>query len=289
MKSEVVEVDGYKIMTYSEGDSDQTLLLIHGGPGCPCNYLRDAHLHFAESGYRVVTWDQLGGGESERATDRNLFQLSRFVEEVEAVRVALKLGKVHLLGQSWGGVLGLEYCFKYIQNVKTFIAVSTAFDLPRMQRGFERKKLALGEQVYTMMAAREAEGTTDHPEYQAAITLLRYRHFCRLDQWPESLEYSMKNIATPVFSTMFGPYFFNCTGNIRGFNRMDDLSEIEIPVFIVHGEHDYIIPELACIARDNFPNAELMMIRGGSHTSFIEKPQQYTEGVLSFLSKHNGC
>lgn len=282
-----IKVDGYEVMTYSYGNSDNVLLLVHGGPGCPSNYLQDSHKHFVDLGYRVVTWDQLGCGESDKPNDSFLWHLPRFVEEVETVRHALALGKVNLLGQSWGGVLGLEYCLTYPSNILTFTAADTAFDLPRMQRGFERKKLALGEETCTMMAMREAEGTTDHPEYQAAVTLLMYRHMCRMEKWPEAVTYSLNNIAQPVFSQMFGPYFFNCTGNIKNFNRFEQLSTLNIPTLLIHGEHDYILPDLASIARDYLPCAELALLRDCSHMPFYEKPEEYTKALLNFLQKHN--
>ena len=110
---------------------------------------------------------------------------------------------------------------------------------------------------------------------------------CRLEQWPKSVTASLEGIAQPVFSKMFGPYFFNCTGNIRDYNRIDDLHQIKIPVLIVHGEHDYAIPEIACMARDNLPHAELAMLQGCSHMPFYEKPNLYTQKILAFLSKYH--
>lgn len=287
MDAKKIPIGQHNIMTYSCGEGDNVLLLIHGGPGCPSNYLQDSHKHFSNYGYRVVTWDQLGCGASDKPNDSSLWQLSRFVEEVEVVRHSLNLGRINVLGQSWGGVLGLEYCFQFPQNSVSFIAADTAFDLPRMQRGFERKKLALGEETFTMMALREAEGTTEHPEYQAAVTLLMHRHMCRTEKWPEAVSFSLDNIAEPVFSQMFGSYFFNCTGNIKNYNRLEDLHKLQAPTLIVHGEHDYIISELAYMARDHLSNAELSIFRGCSHMPFYENPDQYTQTVLNFLNRHN--
>lgn len=285
MRREKVAVSGHNVMTYTIGEGDNVLLLLHGGPGCPCNYLRDSHSVFAEHGYKVVTWDQLGCGESDTPNNETLWTIERFVKEVETVRKTLNLGEVHLLGQSWGGVLGLEYCFEYTSNVKTFIAANTAFDLSIMQRGFERYKMALGEETFAMMSMREADGTTQHPEYQAAITLLMYRHICRNETWPDSVKFSMENIAEDVFGTIFGKYFFNCTGNIRDYNRMDELHKLNIPVLLVHGKYDEITPELACIARDRLKNAELVLFRNSSHMPFIEETEKYVNTVCNFLKK----
>ncbi len=279
-----IPVHSHKVATFSEGEGEAVLLL-HGGPGFPSNYLVDTHSFLVEAGYRIVTWDQLGCGESDKPNDPALWNLPRFVEEVETVREALNLGPVYLLGQSWGGVLGLEYCLTYPDKVKAFIAADTAFDLIQMQRGFERKKLSLGEETCTMMARREAEGTIQHPEYLAAQTLLMYRHMCRAEKWPEVLNYCFANIAKPVMSKMFGPHFFNCTGNIRNYNRMDQLPDMQIHTLIIHGEHDYILPEIATKACDLLPNGELVLLRHCSHLPFYEDPQAYNQAVLNFLTR----
>jgi proline iminopeptidase len=279
-----VDVDGNQVMTFSAGDGPRTLLMAHGGPGCPSRYLRDSHHALVERGLRLVTWDQLGCGESDRPTNPHLWNLERFVTEMETVRSAFDLETVDILGQSWGGVLGLEYVLRHPDRVNSFIAADAAFDLPRMQAGFDRAKAALGAETVTMMARHEAEGTTDHPEYQAAVTMLMYRHVCRLHPWPESLTWCMANLGEDVFTTMFGPYFFQCTGTLRNWDRMDDLPEIRTRVLLVHGEHDYIVPELAAMARDRIPDAELAFFPGCSHMPFFEAPQRYIDTVADFLS-----
>jgi proline iminopeptidase len=134
-----------------------------------------------------------------------------------------------------------------------------------------------------MMARYEAMGMLDHPEYKAAIALLMYRHICRIHPWPASLEWCMQHLGTDIFSSMFGPFFFQCTGSIRDWSRMDALSELDIPVLLVHGEHDYIAPELANMARELLPNGKLAFFPGCSHMPFFEDPDGYILAVSSFL------
>ena len=98
-----VKIGKHKVVTYSYGDGKEILFLLNGGPGLPCNYLRDPLLRMVDAGYRVVTYDQLGTGESDKPKDTSLWTIGRYVEEVETVRQALGLGKIHLLGHSWGG------------------------------------------------------------------------------------------------------------------------------------------------------------------------------------------
>jgi proline iminopeptidase len=281
-----VPVSGHDIMTFSAGSGPHTLLMVHGGPGCPSRYLRDSHEGLVERGFRLVTWDQLGCGESACDGEPSLWRLDRFVEEVEAVRDGLDLGDVHILGQSWGGVLGLEYLLSHPGSVRTFIAANTAFDLPAMELGFRRRKQDLGEETCRMMARHEAMGTVGHPEYQAVVTLLMYRHMCRLAVWPDSLQWCMQNLGTQSFAAMFGPYFFQCTGNIRNWNRMDALASVAKPVLLITGEHDYIEPELATRARDLLPSAQLAFFEGCSHMPFFEAPEHYTDTVARFLREN---
>jgi proline iminopeptidase len=98
-------IDGHNVLAYSFGTGPEVLFCMSGGPGAPCDYVRDSHSHLADHGYRVVIHDQLGTGASDRPKDKTLWRVERFVAEVETVRTALGLGKVHLLGQSWGGML----------------------------------------------------------------------------------------------------------------------------------------------------------------------------------------
>ena len=127
MRRKRIAVDGYKVPTYTEGSGNHVLLVVHGGPGVPCSYVRDAHLRYAKQGFRVVSWDQLGCGESDRPDDPSLWQIPRFVEELETVRTTLGLGKIYLLGNSWGGMLATEYC---LEGLLPLLPVTPDVDRP---------------------------------------------------------------------------------------------------------------------------------------------------------------
>ena len=139
-----VQVDGYKVVTYSYGTGDNVLLLLNGGPGLPCDYLRDPHIPLAHEGYRIVAFDQLGCGNSDRPEDPALWNISRYVEEVETVRKALDLDHVHLLGQSWGGWLSIEYALTYPNAIRSLILANTCGDLPHLTTELNRMRDALG-------------------------------------------------------------------------------------------------------------------------------------------------
>jgi proline iminopeptidase len=283
MERRRVKVGDYEVMTYSEGTGDRVLLVLHGGPGVPCDYVRDAHLAYAQKGYRVVSWDQLGCGESDQPNDASLWNVPRYVDEVEAVRATLDLGQVLLLGHSWGGTLGLEYCLAYPQNVKAFVAVTIAFDQPLLQQGYIRIKQNLGAETIRMLALRETEGSTDHPEYQAAMTILNYRHTCRVEKWPDPVVKSMRTIGRGPWRTMFGPHSFNCTGNLRNYNRNDHLHRLKAPVLILASEHDYILPEYVNMSAQYIPDSKCIIFRNCAHMPFWEDPDTYHRTVSAFL------
>jgi len=175
-----IDVGPGEVVAYDFGAGEDVILLLNGGPGLPCDYLRDSHSCLIDDGYRVVAFDQLGTGRSDRPTDPALWTITRYVEEVETVRRALDLGRVHLIGQSWGGWLGIEYALTHPGALRTLVLENTAADIPHLVSELERLRGALGPETVAMMQRHEAEGTLDHPEYQAAITILNYRHVCRL-------------------------------------------------------------------------------------------------------------
>ncbi|HEV2613939.1 MAG TPA: proline iminopeptidase-family hydrolase [Gammaproteobacteria bacterium] len=282
MQQQLISVNGFNIMTFHCGEGDEGLLLLSGGPGFPSNYFHESHAHYAKLGLKVVTWDTLGCGLSDKPEDVSLWTMPRFIEEIEAVREYYKLKKIHLLGQSWGGILGLEYLLAYPHYVKSFIIASSTFNVPLTQRGFERHKLALGAETVRMMAKREAEGTTDHPEYQAVVMLLAHRHLCRLEKWPECYLASITIGQSPM-STVSGKHFLNLTGWLRDYDRTADLPKVTQPCLILHGEYDAIIAENAVLSRDYLPNAELHILKNCSHTTFLEDPETYHRIVNKFL------
>src|SRR5262252_7243858 len=154
-----VKVDGHEVVTYSYGDSNaEVLFLLNGGPGLPSDYLREPLLRMVKEGYRVVTYDQLGCGKSDRPTDPGLWTIGRYVEEVEAVREALGGGRVHLLGHSWGGWLGIEYAITHPDRLKSCIFSSTGAHMPAHLAELRRLLGDFGAETLTMVDRLEAAG-----------------------------------------------------------------------------------------------------------------------------------
>jgi len=281
-----VPVDGYTVVTYDYGDSDEILFCLNGGPGLPCDYVRDSHRVMADRGYRVVVHDQLGTGASDRPSDRRLWTIERYVAEVETVRQALGLGRVHLLGQSWGTWLGLDYCLTHPEAIKTFTFANGTAEIALHLQDLARLRAALGAETVAMMAKHEAEGTIDHPEYLGAIAILNYRHVCRLETWPDSLNRSLAGINMEIYGTMWGPNEFTCTGPLQHWNRVPDLHRLKAACLVMCGMHDELTPDSAARIQRGLPDARLKVFKNSSHMPFFEEPDAYFSVLGEFLDSH---
>ncbi len=284
-----IAVDGYRVRAYSFGSGDNVVFCLNGGPGLPCDYLREAHSCLIDQGYRVVAFDQLGTGASDRPEDPALWTIGRYVEETETVRKALGLGKVHMLGHSWGGWLAIDYALAYPQNLKTLILEDTVADMPHLVTELERLRAALGPETVAMMQKHEAQGTLDHPEYLAAITILNYRHVCRLSEWPAPVNRSLGDWNMGPYGTMQGPNEFLYTGNLKDWNRVPDLPGITVPVLITCGAHDELTPACALRMKLGLPDAELKVFPNASHMPFYEQPEAYYPALIDFLARRGAA
>ncbi|WP_051330173.1 proline iminopeptidase-family hydrolase [Niveispirillum irakense] len=276
--------EGHEVVAYLHGEGDRTLFLANGGPGLPNRYLREPHLRLAEKGYRIVGWDQLGCGASDRPTDPGLWTLERYVDEAEQVRRALDLGPVDFLGHSWGTWLGTEYCLTYPEAVRSYIIADGACDIPHLVGELNRLRLALGSETVTMMVAHEAAGTLDHPEYQAAVTLLNYRHVCRLRTWPEPLTASLADWNMGPYVTMQGPNEFTYTGNMKDWNRVPTMGSIKVPCLVLAGAHDELTPACSLRMHMALPDSRIRIFENSSHMPFYEESDAYFTELEAFLA-----
>ena len=278
-----IPVHGHQVVAYSFGSGDEILFCLNGGPGLPCDYVRDAHSRLADTGYRVVCFDQLGCGASDRPTDAAFWTLERYVEEVEIVRTTLKLGKVHLLGQSWGTWLGIEYALTHPAAFKTLILADGAANIPHLVSELERLRAALGSETVTMMQRHEAEGTIEHPEYKGAIDILNYRHVCRLQTWPPAVLRSLSDWNMGPYTAIQGPNEFCYTGSIKDWNRVPDLHRITQPSLVLCGLHDELTPACSRLIHEQLPNSAIKVFPNSSHMPFWEEPEAYFKTLQAFL------
>jgi proline-specific peptidase len=279
-----VDVGDGRVWYESAGEGPRTLLLLHGGPGAPSDYLVPLMV-LAEDGYRVVRYDQLGSRRSDKPDDTSLWRVDRFVAEVEMVRRALGLGRMHLLGQSWGSFLALEYALHHQANLMSLTLASGAASTTECVAGMNAWREQLPEETKATLARYEATEDYQNPEYLAAIDVLLHRHLCRLEPWPEVLGECMANLALPVYRTMWGPNEFTCTGTLWEWDRTDRLGEIRVPTLITVGRYDEVSPSCAETMRRGIPGSQLALFEESSHSSHLEEPELYLRVLRAFLAR----
>jgi proline iminopeptidase len=260
------------------------LLLVHGGPGCPSDYLEP---FLALAGERpVVLYDQLGCGRSDKpAGHGNLWVTEYFVGELGKVRQALKLEVVHLYGHSWGSQIAVDYALTRPEGVMSYVLADPPLCIPRFLADLARYRQDLPEEVRGALDRHEAAGTTDSEEYRAATRAFYERHFCRRLPWPEPVQRAMAGSNDDVYLAMWGPSEFHMTGVLKDYDRSARLHEIDGPVLFLCGRYDEATPETTAWYQSLVPGAELAVIEDASHTPHVEQPEATLAAVRSFLHR----
>lgn len=276
---------GHWIWYRRVGDSGGTpLLTLHGGPGSGHDYLES--LEKLAGDHPVIFYDQLGCGKSDQPNDASLWQLERFITELDEIRNSLNLKHVHLFGQSWGGLLAIEYMLAQPQGVASLILADSYASMPQLAQEVNRLRSKLPAKTQETLARFEAKGDFHHPEYRAAVIEFYNRYVCRLPTKPDCLFRTTANLENnPVYETMNGPNELVVTGNLREWDRTNRLSEISIPSLILAGRHDEASPACAETLHCGIAGSQLEIFENSSHIPHIEEESKYLEVVSRFLSR----
>ncbi len=284
MSEGYIDVPGGRVWYRDVGEGDGTpLLCLHGGPGSTHHNLES--LEALADRRRVIFYDQLGCGNSDRPDNPALWTVDRFVEELAQVRAALQLDRLHLFGSSWGGMLAMQYVLDRRPELQSLILCGSPASMPRWAADCEE---LLGQQpaeVSKVIRDHEAGGFTACPEYQAAILGFYREHFCRLNPWPAGLERSFAGVGHVVYHTMNGPSEFTVTGTLKDWDVMDRLGDIKVPTLLVGGRYDECRPAHLEEMRRRIPGSRLAIIEDASHLCFAEQPAEFSTIINSFLDR----
>ena len=265
------------------------LLLLNGGPGATHEYFECMESFLPGEGIEFIYYDQLGTGNSDNPDDTALWDLPRFVEEVEQVRQALKLDKdnFYLLGHSWGGILAAQYALKYQQNLKGLIISNM------MMSAIEYDKYAdevLAKQMDPKVLAkiREIEEKKDfeNPEYMELLVPNFYsKHILRLDPslWPEPVNRSFGKINQSLYVTMQGPSEFGLSGKLEKWDVTKELPKITVPTLSIGAKYDTMDPEHMKWIATQVKNGTYLYCEKGSHMAMYDDQQTYMTGLIKFL------
>ncbi|HPS13982.1 MAG TPA: proline iminopeptidase-family hydrolase [Prolixibacteraceae bacterium] len=281
-----VNVPGGKVWYRMVGAQQKgtPLLVLHGGPGAPHDYLEP--LEALANEHPVIFYDQLGCGNSNRPSDRSLWTTARFVEEVDLVRAALKLDQIHLLGQSWGAMLAVEYLLrKKPERIVSLILSGPYLSTPRWIADQQKWIEQLPEAIQQTIRKYEALEDYASPEYQEAMIFFYKRHLCRVQPLPECMVRTFEKTGTDVYNYLWGYSEFTMTGTLKEVDLTERLPEIDLPVLFTCGEYDEATPAATALFQSKIAGSEMYIFRDASHSHHLEKPEEYIRVVRDFLKR----
>ena len=284
----------FRVWTKRFGNNPKMkLLLLNGGPGATHEYFESFESFLPAEGIEFIYYDQLGCGNSENPNDTSLWDLARFVEEVEQVRKAHKLDKdnFYLLGHSWGGILAMEYALKYGDNLKGLVISNMMSSCPEYGQ-YANNVLAkqMDPEVLGTLRELEAKGDYTNPKYMELLMQNFYtEHVLRmpLDEWPEPVNRSFGKMNQSLYVTMQGPSEFGIAGKLANWSRKEDLPKIATPALIIGAAHDTMDPAHMKWMAGQVQNGSYLHCPNGSHMSMYDDQETYMQGLIKFMKNVN--
>lgn len=291
-----VDFQGHRTWYRVTGDLDPDaerapLVVLHGGPGAAHNYtLTMANL--ARQGRSVIHYDQLGCGGSTHLPDApaDFWTPELFVDELRGLVQALGIDRrFHLLGQSWGGMLGPEVVLADDAGIRSLTICDSPASMELWLEAANTLRGQLPDAVQQTLLEHEEAGTTDSEEYAAAEKVFYDRHVCRVVPNPPEVTDSFAQIeAEPtVYHTMNGPSEFHVVGSLKDWSVVDRLDGIRVPTLVVAGAHDEAMPSVWEPFVQRIPNVRSHVFPESSHMPHVEEPDAFLEVVESFLRQHD--
>jgi proline-specific peptidase len=277
-----IELEHGRVWYRRSGAGDALpIVLLHGGPGAASYYLEPLEERLAQH-RPVVVYDQLGCGRSDKPDNPSLWTIDYFTAELDQMRDALSLDRCHLLGQSWGGLLLIDYLCREPEGVERVVLASTTANVAVFTENCRRLMTEMPSPHREVLLA----GDLDDPKYADAEHAFYMRHVCRLDPWPECMAKTGESLdGNQVYATMNGPNEFTVVGTMSGWSRDADLHRITQPTLITYGAYDELGEPCAFGIKAGIPHAQLALFEQSAHVSHIEEADLYADTVEAFLSR----
>lgn len=276
----------YRVVGEREEPGKLPLLILHGGPGASHDYLEPLEA-MAHTGRRVIFYDQLGGGDSDHPHDPSMWTVDLFVEELGVVREALGLDQLHILGQSWGGMLAMEYALTRPGGLASITVADSPASMVQWVSEANRLRAQLPPEVQQTLVRHEQQGTTDSQEYQDAMQVFYRRHVCRADPWPDCVVRTFEKLARypEVYNVMNGPSEFYVIGTLKTWDITDRLPEITVPTLLLSGRYDEATPLIVETIHRRIAGSEWVVFEESSHTPHVEETERYLQVLQEFLAR----
>jgi L-proline amide hydrolase len=239
-----------------------------------------------------VFYDQIGCGRSQHMPDApaDFWTVELFCRELELLIEHVGIARrYHVLGQSWGGMLGMEHAVSRPPGLRSLVIANSPASIPLWIAEANRLRALLPADVQDTLTRHETEGTTDGPEYQQAMMVFYERHLCRVVPFPEPLQRTFAQLEQDptVYYTMNGPSEFHVVGVIKDWDITPRLGQVQVPVLVISGEHDEATPTVVRPLVDALPDARWELFEGGSHSTHLEQPERFHALVSEFLAAHD--
>jgi proline-specific peptidase len=264
----------------SGGGTATPVILLHGGPGYASFYMKSQEA--LGSDRPVVRYDQLGAGKSDHTTDTATFNIAHFVRELDSLRSHLGYERAHLIGHSWGTILGLEYYRAHPERVASLTLMSPALDIPTWERNAKRLVKTLSDSAQKAIATREAEGKFDAPDYQAALGEFYGKYVWRRPVQAD-LDSTMSQANQAIYNYMQGPSEFTITGTLKTYDATPYLKDVKVPVLFTVGELDEADPPTVKKHAQMTPGAKVAVIPGAAHIVQWDAPDETNRVIRAFL------
>lgn len=279
-------VGTFNVWTKSIGNNPRIkVLLLHGGPAMTHEYMECFESFFPREGFEMIEYDQLGSYYSDQPTDSSLWTTERFVEEVEQVRKALGLNKdnFYLLGNSWGGILGMEYALKYQDNLKGLIICNMMASAPDYGAYNLVLQKQMNKTVVDSINLLQQQGKTNDPRFMALLEGYYNEHLCRLDPDPDPLVRSFKHVNGVIYTMMQGPSEFGISGRLVNWDIKARLKEIKVPTLTVGAKFDTMDPEHMKWMSTQVQQGRYLYCPEGSHLAMWDDQKHFYPGVIQFI------
>lgn len=280
----------FQVWTQRLGDNPRIkLLLLHGGPGATHEYFEGLARRLPPLGIELILYDQLGSHHSDQPDEPALWEIPRFVDEVEQVRQALGLdaGNFFLLGHSWGGILALEYALAHPQALKGLVVSNMVSSIPAYNRYAQQVLMpGIAPAVLAEIQALEAAQDYDNPRYMALLIPHHYEHHVlRLPhaQWPDAVQRAFAHLNPKVYIPMQGPSELGASGKLVQWERTADLPRITLPTLTIGATHDTMDPAHMQAMAQVMPQGRYLHCPQGSHMAMFDDEDIYLQGLVDFL------
>lgn len=281
----------FRVWTKRVGNNPaMKVLLLHGGPGATHEYFEAFDSYLPHAGIEYYYYDQLGSAFSDQPDAPELWDVPRFVDEVEQVRQALKLDRTnfYLLGHSWGGILAIEYALAHQQHLKGLVISNMMASIPAYNEYANRVLMpAMDQKVLAEVKKIEAAGRYDEPRYMELLIPAFYaKHLLRMppEQWPDPVNRAFARLNKKIYVPMQGPSEMGASGKLAAWDRMADLGRIAVPTLVIGARYDTMDPAHMETMTKTLSKGRYLLCANGSHMAMYDDQKTYFEGLIKYVT-----